>query len=86
MDALRIFRVHGFDLNSQTSKNRETPLHLAVRNESVFAIEYLMNADIDLDIRDSEGCSAEEFAYKRKYNDSLRVMKSVQAAKKANPI
>ena len=87
VDALRIFRLHGFDMNIQTViKNRETPLHLAVRNEAVFAIEYLINADVDLDIRDSEGCNAEEFARKRGYNDSLRVMKKFLAAKAPNPL
>jgi ankyrin repeat protein len=61
--SLRILKAYGFSLETQSGKEGMTPLHFAVKGESVMAIEYLvLNAPATLDVKNSDNQTPEAYA------------------------
>ena len=74
--ALRILKAYGFDLNQQTAETRSTPLHLALQSESVFTIQYLVQNNADLNLKNKDGLTPEAYAISKGIKTSLAVYRS----------
>ena len=56
--------IHGFGVNWQDEKTGDTPLHIAVSNQSVLLVRSILDQyGVDLTIRNKEGKTALDIAH-----------------------
>ena len=62
---------HGADLDLQTSVNRETALHIAIRGRKAQAARFLIEAGANIKIKDLKNISCADLAIELDYTEVI---------------
>ncbi len=65
--------TYGYSLNEANDRN-ETPLHWAVRGESVDTVQYLLSQGVDTQVKDNKGKTAYDYAVESGNVEIMRLL------------
>jgi hypothetical protein len=85
VQAIRKMQVLGLDVNFVQGEHKETPLHLAVRNQHITAVREILESfhgAVDVDIQNNSGDTAIHVAARKGFKDHVEILCDA----KANPL